>query len=83
MKNFQFIEEIKKKQNITLEEIVSTFMEHNVHRNVALQLIRINFNYEYPEIIYYLDIIYRDVSSNPFNDDFINNINSSESTSSD
>jgi hypothetical protein len=78
MNNFQIIEEIKTKQNISLEEIVNTFMEHNVHRNVALQLIRINFNYEYPEIIHYLDIIYKDQSTNPFNDDFINGINSSE-----
>jgi hypothetical protein len=76
MKNSQIIEEIKKDKNINLEKIVNIFSKNNIQKNVALHLIRIHFNYEYSEIIACLDNIYKDEPINPFNKDFIDNIDS-------
>ncbi|MDH6254476.1 hypothetical protein M2347_004203 [Chryseobacterium sp. H1D6B] len=76
MKNSQIIEELKKDKNISLEKIVNIFNENSIQKNVALHLIRIHFNYKYSEIMACLDSIYKDVPINPFNKDFIDNIDS-------
>lgn len=76
MKNSQIIEEIKKDKNISLDKIINILKENNVQKNVALHLIRIHFSYEYSEIITCLDKIYKDTPINPFNKDFIDNIDS-------
>lgn len=69
MKNSEIIAKIKKTEHISLEEIVNIFKRNKVDKNVALHLLRINFNYEYLEIIYYLDLIYKEPFINPFTED--------------
>lgn len=78
MKNLEIIDEIKKNENTSLEEIINIFKSNRVDKNVTLHLIRINFNYEYSEILYYLNLIYKDSFKNPFNEDFIKGLDCEE-----
>jgi hypothetical protein len=79
MKNSEIISKIKKKEHISLEEIVNILKKNKFDKNIALHLLIINFNYEYSEIIYYLDLIYKEPFVNPFTEDFINNLDSMDS----
>ncbi|MBB4808260.1 uncharacterized membrane protein YgaE (UPF0421/DUF939 family) [Chryseobacterium defluvii] len=72
MGNLEFISEIKKNKNINLEDIVNVFIEKKVSKYQAFVLIRDNFNYKQLEIMYYLNLLYKDEEPNPFNEDFMN-----------
>ncbi|UEQ77237.1 hypothetical protein [Chryseobacterium arthrosphaerae] len=75
MKHLETIEEIKKGKNLTLENIVTIFNKKRIPKNASFHLIKINFNYEDGDIIKYLDLIYGDELTNPFNKDFIDKLN--------
>ena len=79
MKHLEIIEEIKKDKNLTLENIVTIFYKKRIPRNASFHLIKINFNYDDCDIIKYLDFIYVNEPTNPFNRDFIDELNSSDS----
>ncbi|MDV7696786.1 hypothetical protein N6B72_07635 [Chryseobacterium soli] len=72
MENLEFISEIKKNIDISLEDVVNIFIEKKISKYKAFVLIRDNFNYGELKIMYYLNLLYKDEESNPFNEDFIN-----------
>ncbi|SHL92378.1 hypothetical protein SAMN05444360_1064 [Chryseobacterium carnipullorum] len=72
MENLEFISDIKKNNDISLEDIVNIFIEKKIAKYKAFVLIKENFNYKELKIMYYISLLYKDEDPNPFNEDFIN-----------
>lgn len=72
MENLKFLEEIKQKKDLTLENIVRIFMDNKISRYDAFNLISTNFKFPSSAIIHHIYMVYANTEINPFNKDFFN-----------